>query len=57
MLARPAARSTSTENSPAATTWIAGVRIRPSAASANAVPSVGCPAKGSSCSGVKIRIA
>ena len=47
-------RSASTWNSPARTRWAAGDRIRPSDTRRNAVPTVGCPANGSSLPGVKI---
>ena len=52
-----ASMSTSTGISPAAITFVAGVDTRPSLTNTNAVPSVGCPANGSSCPVVKIRIA
>ena len=49
--AMPLARSTSTGTSPAAEVWMRLVLVLPSDASVNAVPSVGCPANGSSAFG------
>src|SRR6266545_2612508 len=48
IVANPRSRSTSTRNSPAATTWVSGELTRPSATITKAVPSVGWPANGSS---------